>query len=1363
MLRAGRAHMAVPAPGAVLVQVALFEGETETRRVELTHRTGEVFHGWIDGVEAGTRYGLRVDGPWNPATGLRFNPAKLLLDPWARALDRRFQLHETMFDAGQEPDRRDSASAMPKAVAQAEFTAAPRRARNAGPRVVYELHVRGFTRTHPGIPEAQRGTFAGLAHEASIRHLRSLGVTTIELMPAAAWIDERHLPPLGLTNYWGYNPVAFLAPDPRLAPGGMTEVRNAVAALQGAGFEVILDVVLNHTGEGDDGGPTLSLKGLGDLAWYRPGAGASRYANDSGCGNTLALDRPWSLRLAMDALRHWALAAGLDGFRLDLATTLGRTVGGFDADASLLQAMRQDPVLRDLWIVAEPWDIGLGGHRLGAFAPGWGEWNDRFRDGVRRFWRGDRNARGELATRLAGSSDVFGARARPASDSVNFVTAHDGFALADLVAFSERRNQANGEDNRDGSGDNCSWNHGVEGPTVDPDIQARRDADIRALLATLLFARGTPMLSMGDELGRSQSGNNNAYAQDNELSWIDWNRADAGLARFVGSLVEARLAHPSLHEAGLPNGSISAETGHPDIAWLRDDGQPMRQHDWQDADARCLIACLTEGSDRVVVAIHAGLEPIELALPKPSWGCRWRKEIDTAGNEGAAETQSLVLAPRSVQLWSEAPDEAPRSATAPPSGTNPADPRLVAQLARAAGITTAWHDLEGNRHEVPRETVLTLLAALQVPAATPGQAADSLDRLTRARALPSLATADPCVGLRLPVGRALRGRPVRLTIEGPVSRELRFAPGEPVDLPLLEAGAYELRAEGFPEQTCRLLVAQGSCFLPPDLAGGASRFGISAQVYALRNKGVDQGIGDFSSVEALAAAASRSGATYVGLSPVHALHPVDRQRVSPYQPSDRRFIESLLVDVTLLPGFETDSSVNAALAAQSAAFARAAEANSVDYPAVARAKRQVFEAAWRALPAYASILGAFERFRAERGADLESFAMFTALSERYGTTDLSAWPAPMRSRNASGAAGAAIELADRIGFHAFVQYLADVQLGNAARSGAQLYRDLAVGAAPDGAEVWGDPGSVIAGFSIGAPPDPLGPLGQVWGLPPPNPIELHRTGLGAFERLLAANMRHAAALRIDHVMGLRRLFVVPDGARGVDGCYIDMPFPHLLGHLAKASQAARCLVVGEDLGTVPEGMREVLAKHEILSYRVLWFERDGRSFRPPAQWPARAAACVSTHDLPTLRGWWEEADLDERAVLGLLAGGHLLTARTERAAERIALLEAIGWEAERHREPFGPELAARIHGHVASSPSAIMLAQAEDLAEERIAVNLPGTDRERPNWRRRLPLDVQGLFETPTARSILAALSARSGATPSPGPPPAIPRATPLP
>ena len=518
-------RFAVRAPAAEVVWLCLADDEIAMAR------DGDDWSVERPGNLAGETYGFRADGPWAPERALWFDRAKLLVDPYAMELDRRFLQDPRLARRGA-----DTADIVPRAVVQPalpDVIRQPPRFMPGG--LIYELNVKGFTRLHPDVPEARRGTVAALAHPAVIAHLRKLRVSAVELMPITAWIDERHLPPLGLSNAWGYNPVAMMALDPGLCPGGVAELRETVAALHAAGIGVILDLVLNHTGESDTAGGTLSLRGLDARAYAHDGEG--RLINDTGCGNTLDFANPAVRRLALDTLRHFVRHCGVDGFRFDLATVLARGPG-FDPRAPIFAEIAADPWLADRVLIAEPWDIGPGGYGLGSFPANWLEWNDRFRDDVRRFWRGDAGV-GVLATRIAGSSDVFGpAHCR----SVNFLAAHDGFTLADTVAYAERHNWANGEDNRDGHGENFSWNHGVEGPTADPTVLGARRTDIKAMLATVFASTGTVMLTAGDEFGRSQLGNNNAYAQDNSVTWIDWDRRDLEIEGYVAELSAWRAA-----------------------------------------------------------------------------------------------------------------------------------------------------------------------------------------------------------------------------------------------------------------------------------------------------------------------------------------------------------------------------------------------------------------------------------------------------------------------------------------------------------------------------------------------------------------------------------------------------------------------------------------------------------------------------------------------------------------------------------------------------------------------------------------------------------------------------------------------------
>ena len=617
------------------------------------------------------------------------------------------------------------------------------------------MHVRGFTRTHPGVPEALRGTCAGLAHPAALAHLTRLGITTVELMPIAAAIDERHLARLGLTNYWGYNPVALFVPDPRLAPGGIGEVRACVAALQAAGIEVLLDVVLNHTGEGDARGPTVSLRGLDNATYYRTFAGdRARYIDDTGCGNTLALDRPPVLRLALDVLRYYAEAAGVDGFRFDLATTLGRRDAGFDPAAPLLQAIAQDPVLRDLKLVAEPWDVGPGGHRTGAFPAPWGEWNDRYRDTVRRFWRGDADRAGELATRFAGSADIFAARARRPSRSVNFVTAHDGFTLADLVAFAAKHNEGNGEDNRDGTDANFSWNHGVEGP------DGRRRHRCAARPRRAQPAGDAADLARHADARDGRRARAHATRQQQCLRAGQRARVDRlaprrrkHWSRSPRRSIALRKRHPALAADRWLTGEAVDPSGVADVEWRHPEGRAMNGGDWSESDRRTLVAILyagatdTEPGDRVAIALNASEHPVAVRWPAARDGRLWHACVDTTLPSGRPDPASSVAAesgtvgPRSVVVLAETAE--PADAAGRRRGA-PAEAELLGRLASAAGIEPAWWDLAGGHHVVDADTQRALLGAMGLAATSSGEAHDHLAALADARerrALPAMVVA----------------------------------------------------------------------------------------------------------------------------------------------------------------------------------------------------------------------------------------------------------------------------------------------------------------------------------------------------------------------------------------------------------------------------------------------------------------------------------------------------------------------------------------------------------------------------------------------------------------------------------------------
>jgi len=654
------------------VELCLFDakGRRELERIPLPEYTDEVWHGYLPDVRPGQLYGYRVYGPYAPEEGHRFNGYKLLLDPYAKALfgpllwsDSHFSYRIGHARADLSFDRRNNARGMPKCVVvDTAYTWGSDRppGHSWHETVVLELHVRGHTMRHPGVRAAQRGTLLGLTAPAVIRDLRALGVTSVELLPVHAFVDDRHLVERGLHNYWGYNSIGYFAPDPRYLsqPGAISEFKTLVQHLHDAGLEVILDVVYNHTAEGNHLGPTLCFRGIDNKSYYRLVQGASRYyVDDTGCGNSLNLQHPRVLQTVMDSLRYWVEEMHVDGFRFDLATTLAREEDGFHENARFLQAARQDPTLSRVKLIAEPWDVGLGGYQVGHFPPGWSEWNDRYRDTVRKFWKGEVGMVGELASRITGSADLFGHAGRRPWASVNFVTAHDGFTLRDLVSYDHKHNEANGEDNRDGSSENHSWNCGVEGPTDDPAVRALRLRQSRNLLATLLLSQGVPMLLAGDEFGRSQQGNNNAYCQDSEISWTDWDGIDdegRALLGFTRDLLAFRRRHIAFHRHRF----FHSEVPEADIRWLRPDGADMEQADWESGFARTLAFLLhgqagarhltergePESDDAFFVVLNAHDEAVEHVLPPTDRpGKVWERLIDTSSDRPIERLERLAV------------------------------------------------------------------------------------------------------------------------------------------------------------------------------------------------------------------------------------------------------------------------------------------------------------------------------------------------------------------------------------------------------------------------------------------------------------------------------------------------------------------------------------------------------------------------------------------------------------------------------------------------------------------------------------------------------------------------------------------------
>ncbi len=683
-------NFALFSENATAVDLCLYErrdATKESHRIRMEEWTDQVWHVYIPGLWPGQHYGYRVHGPYEPQDGHRFNPHKLLIDPYAKAIAGTIDWSDAMFGyrigdpaADLSHDTRDNAGNVPKCVVvdQAFTWGGDALLRTPWERtVIYEVHVKGFTKQHPDVPDHLRGTYAGLATTPIIDHLKSLGVTAVELLPIHHFVADKHLRDRGLTNYWGYNTIGFLAPDIRYATSPIRgrhvrEFKTMVKTLHSEGIEVILDVVYNHTAEGNHLGPTLSFRGIDNASYYRLEPDNLRYYTDyTGCGNSLNVRNPRTLQLIMDSLRYWVLEMHVDGFRFDLASTLARELHDVDRLSAFFDIIHQDPVLSQVKLIAEPWDLGAGGYQVGNFPPGWAEWNGKYRDAIRRYWKGDGGQVAELAYRLSGSSDLYETGGRRPHASINFVTAHDGFTLRDLVSYNEKHNDANQEGNRDGTDDNMSWNCGAEGPTDDPAIIELRERQIRNMLATLLLSQGVPMLCGGDEMGRTQAGNNNAYCQDTEVSWFDWelDRSARDLLEFTRRLIALQQKHPVFRRRRFFQGRRIRGAEVKDIAWFRPDGKEMTDEDWNKGYVRSI--CLRLAGDAIdemdskgrpikddtfLVLLNAHHEAVPFTLPAHKRGVRWEMILDTAcpfdgkdvalfkGGEGyALEARSLAV------------------------------------------------------------------------------------------------------------------------------------------------------------------------------------------------------------------------------------------------------------------------------------------------------------------------------------------------------------------------------------------------------------------------------------------------------------------------------------------------------------------------------------------------------------------------------------------------------------------------------------------------------------------------------------------------------------------------------------------------
>ena len=1298
-------NFAIYSKNASKIEICIFDkNDNETHKIDLKYKTNDVFHAFVKNIGIGTKYGIRAYGEYAPENGNWFDESKLLFDPFAKSIDRPFELSDEMLEYGV-----DSAKKMPKAIVCEPKVANPKSNLKLKDLIIYELHIKGFTKSQKDIPIELRGRFKGLCAKPSIEYLKALGINAVEILPANAWIDENHLRKLGLKNYWGYNTIGFLTPDPKLAPDGWDEVRECVETLEQNGIETIIDVVFNHSGEGDKYGPNISLRGLDNKTYYMRDENGE-YSNFAGCGNVLNCNEDAVIKLILDSLRAWRLYGGVHGFRFDLASVLGRDENGFNARAIIFELIENDPILKKCKLIAEPWDCA--GYNLSQFPQKWAEWNDKFRDCMRKFWLKNEIGFGEFVSRFCGSQDLFGNKSP--DKSINYIIAHDGFTLNDLVLYNHKHNDANGEQNRDGSNDNHSYNHGIEGQTQDIAIIANRKKTMRNLLTSLILARGTPMITMGSEIWHSQNGNNNSYAQDNEINYIDWENIDFGLLEFTKKLIEIRKKYGCFASDTFFNGQPNPI--FKDIIFQNQYGQILNDWEWNSPDCECIKIQINQNDDAFCLIINRGNNDLNVNLPSCKSNQSWHVEIDTANlNNGEILSDGINISSKSLLLLRQAKATNPK--------INPIDEATLDKLCNLYKIDNSWWDLTGKETKVSQVSKKAILSAMGIDCETYEDALRAIYEFTQKqlRPLPHIASFD--IGDEIKImhigtkpntsNLLINGQAIEFDIcaqkEIILANETRAFSYE-IKLKSLEIGIYEIAFENDIETKCRLIIAPQKAYLP-EVLETKDVFGYSVQSYSLKREN-DQGIGDFSSVKQCLEHCQNTGASILAINPLHALFGAQRDLKSPYYPSDRRFIDPIYIDVSkFAPDFD---------------FTHEQKSPNVLYKEIWAKKRDILQKSF----AQNRVTKAFNDFCNNGAQSLDDYAVFESIDNIYNAN----WPDDLKQKSPSVVKEFKQKYSDEIEFQKYLQFIANGQLSEICdiKLPIGLNLDLAIGAAPMGAENWCNSHLIAGNISIGAPPDPLGPQGQVWGLPPYIPHKIIEDKLCKLEEIFNANMRFAGALRIDHAMGLMRLFWVPNGMNGADGTYVNYPFAHILRLLKLLSHKNQCLIIGEDLGTVPFGFSENMQSQNIFSYKVLPFERENNSFKKPKDYPQNSFTCAFTHDLPPLAGWWDGIDINERDNLGIFNKDDASNARLERNQEIQSLINALKINNlldENHKSAtLNDEIIIAIHKYIAISNAKIAIIQIEDLAREATSVNLPGTDKERPNWQRKISKNIDQIF-----------------------------------
>ncbi|MCS7206097.1 MAG: glycogen debranching protein GlgX [Leptospiraceae bacterium] len=1435
-------NFAIYSKHAERVYLCLFDDVNSRREsvcIPLKYRTHYIWHCYIEGILPGQLYGYRVYGPYNPKEGHRFNPSKLLLDPYALAIGRDLIWSDVHFgyklpNKFHERNPQDNADkALLAAVIDPAFSWGDDKPLRIPWKdtIIYEVHLKGYTKLHHLVPEELRGTYLAFTTEPVINYLKDLGVTTIEFLPIQHSISEYHLVKRRLVNYWGYNPIAFFAPNPRYAYGkrmtdAINEFKTMVKVLHQAGFEVILDVVYNHTAEGDHRGPTLSFRGIDNLSYYRVYEDKKdEYLDFTGCGNTLNHQNHQVLQLIMDSLRYWITEMHVDGFRFDLASALARELHDVDRLNCFFALIQQDPIISKAKLIAEPWDLGQDGYQLGNFPPGWTEWNGKFRDSVRRVINEYETNLSDFATRICGSSDLYKKDDRKTYSSINYITCHDGFTLRDLVSYNQKHNEANGENNQDGFNQNFSKNYGVEGDTNDHKIKLLRLKKQKLFLTTLFISQGVPMLLAGDELNRTQKGNNNAYCQDNEISYVSWEENEFSQELYITTkfLITLRKSNEVFRRIEFFEGEEKKIMDVKDIYWIHPDGREMESKDWEKQLCLGMILPAEFGErfefytslqgDTLFVIFNFSNQRINFKIPEiiPT---RWTLIFDTNkhlfvsteepfldkfnievekyfANESISvknfyESLQILYSDGRIYLPNdeiEIPEHSIKILKADKNWKEAHVRRnyrlsLLEKLMDSTGVIRTYYDLLGRKFELSYHEIFMVFRSLHLPVKDLSSLESVYENYINDLWFKGITssyvfTVNEEITLEISILEIFKEFEIQIyqdkqlvyqkeyknfpIIETHTIYFTRFKKLKMVKTKIhisekLKIGYYEILILNNKE-----IYTKGSLIITPDECYYDNKIytGVWIQLYALRSQS-NLGIGDFGDLKKLALIIKKYNFNLIGLSPLHYFS-ISSENVSPYYPASRLAIHPIYIDIFQLEEFHTSQNALKKWKEFLPKIESEKKQKIINYELIYNIKKEILWEAYKEFqknPKFEQRREEFEEYKNENQL-LFYHALFELVKEIYKNIQL---PNHIFKQNSEIQNQFLREYREKLDFYQYLFYLAEKQFlkikEEIQQEGVYLYLDLAVGCAPEQVEYfyWEEiyPFVFSRNARAGAPPDPFSSKGQDWGLAVFNPCTLKKIGYEPFIKLLQRNLFQNTLLRIDHIMWFYRLFwIVKEGSQQTS-TYVRYPDQDLFKILSLESQLHQSLIIGEDLGTVPQEVKDIMAQKKILSWKVFYFEKTQEAYLDPQKYPLQSVATINTHDLPTLAGFWMGKDIEELHRMKKITQEELLNLLEKRNQEKLKMIELLKQKGYFKDDTpltedsiYDPKIAYYFHKLLAEAPSKILLVSIYDLLGESDQPNFPGTTNEYPNWRMRNSIPIEEIEKSPYFLAIIDSLKMR--------------------